>query len=914
MVMKKAVMLCILAGIFAACMEKVPVETVNLRCENLDNPVIDISSPRLSWELLSEGRNVRQKSYRILVSSSLEKLDNDDGDLWDSRRVKSGNSVYIAYEGKPLNSRAECFWKVRIKTNRGESEWSKPASWTMGLTAQADWQAKWMGLNTVSENDVIEGKTRLAARYFRKEFNLPKKVEKATLYISGLGLYEAYINAERIGEQVLSPTPTDYSKVVKYNTFDVTDQLKEGDNAIGVVLGNGRFFTMRTWVRGFGFPRMILQLEIRYSDGSGQTIVSDGSWKATADGPILANSLFDGEEYDARKEFPGWNSAGFDDSGWSQAELVDAPGGTLEAQANRNIKIMETVRPESISEIRPGIFVMDMGQNMVGWLRMKVKGKAGNEVKLRFAELLNEDGTLYVANLRSADATDKYILKGSAGETWSPSFTYHGFRYVEISGFPGVPTLDSFEGMVVFDEIEATGEFETSDETINRIYKSAYWGIKGNYNGMPTDCPQRDERWGWLGDRAVGSHGESFMFNINSLYAKWLDDIEQTQRENGSISNVAPDYYAKGMYGDNMTWPGTYVIVANMLYEQYGDRKPIEKHYESMKKWISYMEGKYLKDSIMTKDTFGDWCMPPESPELIHSNDPARKTDGAVLGTTYYYRILCLLEKFAVLLDRKDEAEAFAQKAGGVKNAFNSRYLNRETQQYGNNTVTANLLPLCYGMTPDEYKEGVFRNIVNKTMGECKGHVSTGLVGAQWLMRGLSEYGRPDVAYGIATKRDYPGWGYMIEKGATTIWELWNGDTADPAMNSANHVMLLGDLIVWFYEYLAGIQNSPNSAGFGEIVMKPYPVDGLNHVKASYKSARGLVKSEWTKESGRFSWNITVPCNSTATVYIPVTADKNKVSESGKKAASSKGVKLLRQTDQYSVFKTGSGSYSFKVE
>jgi alpha-L-rhamnosidase len=363
-----------------------------------------------------------------------------------------------------------------------------------------------------------------------------------------------------------------------------------------------------------------------------------------------------------------------------------------------------------------------------------------------------------------------------------------------------------------------------------------------------------------------------------------------------------------------MTWPGAYVIIANMLYEQYGDRKPIEKHYASMKKWISYMEGKYVKDSIMTKDTYGDWCMPPESPELIHSKDPARKTDGAVLSTTFYYRMLCLLEKFAVLLDKEDEAEAFAQKAEGIKNAFNNKYFNKKTQQYSNNTVTANLLPLCYGMTPDEYKEGVFKNIVDKTMGECKGHVSTGLVGMQWLMRGLSEYGRPDIAYKIVTNRDYPSWGYMIEKGATTIWELWNGDTANPDMNSGNHVMLLGDLLVWFYEYLAGIQNSPTSAGFDEIVMKPYPVDGLNHVKASYKSARGIIKSEWTNNNGQFSWNITVPCNSTATVYVPITTDKNKVTESGKKAASSKGVKFLRLTDKYRVFKVGSGNYSFKVE
>ncbi|MDR3245880.1 MAG: glycoside hydrolase family 78 protein [Prevotellaceae bacterium] len=914
--MKKIFILSLwVVSLLTACSEKALIEVDNLRCEELVNTAsIDLQKPRLSWEILSPGRDIRQKSYHILVASSLENLNNDEGDLWNSGNVKSDNSIFVPYEGAKLDSRTKCYWKIKVKTNRGESEWSKPASWAVGLTNPADWKAKWTGLDKSYDKDVTsEYKTRLSARYFRKEFSLSKKIKSATLYISGLGSYEAYINAKHIGEQVLSPTPTDYSKVVKYNSFDVTSQLNDGNNAIGVVLGNGRFYTMRNrQVRNFGFPRMILQLEVNYTDGSSQTIISDDSWKVTADGPILANNEFDGEEYDARKEMPGWNKTGFDDSAWIPAELVDAPGGNLEAQVNRNIKVMETIRPVSVSEIQPGTFVMDMGQNMVGWLRMKVKGKAGDEVKLRFAEMINEDKTLYVANLRSALAADKYILKGDASETWAPSFTYHGFRFVEISGFPGVPTVNDFEGLVVYDEMEVTGEFNTSDKTINQIYKNAYWGIRGNYRGMPTDCPQRDERMGWLGDRAVGSQGESFIFSNNNLYAKWLDDIEQSQRDNGSVPDVAPNYWS--VYSDNMTWPGAYVIIANMLYEQYGNREPIEKHYESMKKWINYMQEKYLKDSIMTKDTYGDWCMPPESPGLIHSQDPARKTDGAVLSTTFYFRILNLLEKFAVLLDKEDDAEAFAKQAEIIRNAFNNKYFNKETKQYSNNTVTANLLPLCYGMTPDEYKEDVFKNIVDKTLGEFNGHVSTGLVGIQWLMRGLSEYGRPDIAYKITTNKDYPSWGYMIENGATTIWELWNGNTADPSMNSANHVMLLGDLIVWFYEYLAGIQNDGNSAGFKEIVMKPYPVEGLDYVTASYKSVRGLVKSEWKKSDGRFSWNITVPCNSTATVYIPVTTEKNKVTESGKKASSSKGVKFLRSTDEYRIFRVGSGNYSFNVE
>jgi alpha-L-rhamnosidase len=552
-----------------------------------------------------------------------------------------------------------------------------------------------------------------------------------------------------------------------------------------------------------------------------------------------------------------------------------------------------------------------MGQNMVGWLSLKVKGKAGQTVKLRFAEALKDDGTLYMANLRGAKVTDLYTLKGGDDELWEPSFIYHGFRFVEITGYPGEPTVNDFEGKVVYDEMETTGEFETSNATVNRIYKNAYWGIRGNYRGMPTDCPQRDERQGWLGDRAVGSHGESFIFNNHDLYAKWLNDIEQAQREDGSIPDVAPPYWK--IYSDNMTWPGAYVIIANMLYEQYGDKEPLIQHYESIKKWIGYMKGKYTTDNIMTKDTYGDWCMPPESPELIHSKDPARKTDGAVLSTTFYYRILYLLERFATIQGKTDEAKAFAQDAATVKDAYNNKFFNKETAQYSNNTVTANLLSLCYGMVPEGFEEKVFENIVNKTENDFKGHVSTGLVGIQWLMRGLSDNGRADLAYKIATNRDYPSWGYMIENDATTIWELWNGNTADPAMNSHNHVMLLGDLVVWYYEYLAGIQNTAGSFGFKQITMKPVTVDGLDYVTASYQSIRGEIKSAWKKDAGQFLWDITIPANTSATVYIPA-SDKNQVLENGQKAASAKGVKFVKIEGAYAVYEVGSGTYNFSAK
>ena len=896
----------------AACGKQAVVNVSDLRCEMLTNPVgIDQAAPRLSWEISGDERGIQQTAYRILVASSLEQLNAGEGNLWDSQKVKSNASANVPYGGKALESRNTCYWKVMVTTNRGSSAWSEPASWSMGLLEPADWQAQWTGLDQSFKGDVVDQRnTRLAARYFRKEFDASQKPVKATMYISGLGFYKLYINGRNIGDQEFAPTPTDYSKVVKYNTFDVTDELIQGKNALAVTLGNGRYFSMRQpGVRHFGFPKLILQLELTYSDGSTQTVVSDDSWKVTADGPIRANNEFDGEEYDATMEIPGWNTTSFDDSKWLQAELVQAPGGKLEAQLNRNMKVMETIRPVAITQPKPGMYILDMGQNMVGRVAMKVRGKAdtGDRVKLRFAEVLQDDGTLYLANIRGALVTDVFTLNGY-NTVFEPVFTYHGFRFVEITGFPGTPAVEDFEGKVVYDEMEVTGQFETSNETLNQIYKNAYWGIRGNYRGMPTDCPQRDERMGWLGDRAVGSHGESFIFGNNNLYAKWLDDIAQAQREDGSIPDVAPNYWS--IYSDNMTWPGAFLIIANMLYEQYGNREPIVKHYDSMKKWMTYMREKYMKDNIMTKDTYGDWCMPPELPELIHSKDPARKTDAAVLGTTFYYRMLFLLERFANLLNHPADAKAFADEAAVVKNAYNDKYFDKGTSQYSNNTVTANLLSLCYGMVPDGYADQVFQNIVDKTEKEFDGHVSTGLVGIQWLMRGLSDRGRADLAFRIATNRDYPSWGFMIEHGATTIWELWNGNTADPAMNSHNHVMLLGDLIVWFYEYLAGIQNASGSVAFEKIVMRPYPVEGLDYVKASYHSMHGLIKSAWQKDGNAFQWEITVPANTAATVYIPATG-KAQVTESGQKASSAKGVKFLRMEGEYAVYQVGSGSYSF---
>jgi alpha-L-rhamnosidase len=503
----------------------------------------------------------------------------------------------------------------------------------------------------------------------------------------------------------------------------------------------------------------------------------------------------------------------------------------------------------------------------VGWCRLHVRGPRGTEVQLRHAETLNPDGTLYTANLRGARATDTYILKGGGPEVWEPRFTYHGFRYVEVRGFPGRPTLASLEGRVVNDDLPVAGSFACSDDLLNQIYLNVVWGTRGNYRSIPTDCPQRDERQGWLGDRSEECRGESYLFDISSLYAKWMQDICDAQRESGSLPDVAPTSWP--IYSDNVTWPSTLIIAPGVLERQYGDLAPIANSYATAQQWLRYMSDRYASNGIIAKDSYGDWCVPPEDLRLIHSQDPARQTAKALLATSYFYHDLKLMEHYATLLGKADDAAQYARWADDVKAAFNARFLDRERGQYDNGSQTSCVLPLAFGLVPEDLRPRIFARLVDKIENETHGHIGTGLIGGQYLMRVLSDNGRPDLAWTIATQKDYPGWGYMIEHGATTIWELWNGNTADPTMNSGNHVMLVGDLVTWFYEYLAGIAADPAQPGFRHIIMRPHPVGDLTHVRASLRSPYGEIKSEWRKDGGKFDWQVEIPANTTATVTLP---------------------------------------------
>ena len=766
--------------------------------------------------------------------------------------------------------------------------------------------------------DREEEHSRLSSRYLRKEFGLSNSlhVRRATLYISGLGLYECFINGQRVGDQVLAPMPTDYRRTVLYNAYDVTglidhspltiDHSERAANdgqrsmfnvqCIAVVLGNGRYYTMQQKkkpykITNFGYPTLRANLIIEYEDGSKTTIATDEKWKLSADGPIRSNNEYDGEIYDARKEFCGlqntaagadWTMPGYDDSKWMNAERTAIPYGTLRAQMSPGMRVVKTLKPKSVTQKGDKI-IIDMGQNMAGWLKLRLSALAeGDSIIIRYAEKLDSAGNIWTENLRHAESTDRYYASGreTTDTWWHPVFSYHGFRYAEITGlYSRQFTTDDFVGEVVSDAMEETGSFSCNDIILNKVYANARWGILSNYKGMPVDCPQRDERQPWLGDRTRGCYGEAYLFDNQTLYAKWARDICEAQREDGCIPDVAPAFW--NYYSDDLTWAAALPMVLSMLSGHYGDMEPLRKCYPNVKQWLLHIKERYQKDGIVYCGKYADWCVPPEREELIHSEDPARKTDVALISTAYYYYLCRQMTGWARMQQLGDDASYFEKEARLSKEAFNRKFLtiNKGTARvpghilypdstfYGNNTVTSNLLPYYFGMIDDDYVRQQVEKQIIKALTD-QGAITTGVIGTGWLMHALTVMGRTDLAWMLATNKQYPSWGYMAEHGATTIWELWNGDTASPKMNSGNHVMLLGDLLSWLFEHIAGIGAA--DVGFKHISMNPdFSVDEIDNIDASYNSIYGRIVSRWKKEHGQLLWHIEIPPNTQATALLP---------------------------------------------
>ena len=820
-----------------------------------------------SWKLESRKDCVMQEAWRMDIATSAKDLRRNKL-VWSSGRIVDGTSLFKTCEGAPLEPGKHYFVKITAFTNCGKA--SETCGWYTGLLPE-QWGGKWIGS---AEDSPAPGAlnlgngaaTSLPVRYLRKEFEVEGGVREAVLYVCGLGASVCHINGVQVGDDMFGPLHTWYPESCDYLIYDVTELVKKGDNVLAVELGNGRYYGMwRAANFMFGLPRLMARLKITCSDGE-QVIVSDQSWKLSTSGPIAENNEYDGETYFADREFKGWTCPGFDDNGWSGADVLDAPGGVLRAQVAPCQKVQEILKPVAVWQGRDGKVLVDMGQNFAGIERVTFKGRKGVPVTMRFAEVLADEGdAINLANIRNARVTDTYVPAEDGGFTWQPEFVYHGFRYMEISGLDYLPDASDIEGLVVYDEMETTGAFECSDPVINAVTHNAFWGIRSNYHGIPTDCPQRDERHGWLGDHAVGALGESYFFDNERMYSKWMCDIEECMSEEGWISNLSPR--AWDAYRYDVTWPSAYFYITGMLYEKFGNLEIVKYRYDSMRRWMKLMQDRMMEDNLIMFDKYGDWCMPPEGPEIIHSMDPARQTCGPLIASAVFYDLLGVMGRLAEALGKNADAAEYGTLANAMKLAFNKKWLDREKGCYDNNTVTANVIPLQVGLVPDEYKTAVVSNIVDVTTRVWDTHVSSGVLGMSHLMRGLTDNGAVDLAVKLASTDTYPSFGYMAKKGATTIWELWNGDTADPAMNSHNHIMLLGDYVVWLYEDLAGIRNT--STGFKSFELRPVFPDALSYVNASYDSPYGEIVSNWSKAGGKIVWDVTIPANTVASLVLP---------------------------------------------
>ncbi|MDO8682056.1 MAG: glycoside hydrolase family 78 protein [Armatimonadota bacterium] len=883
------------------------VTVTQLRCEYASNPLgIDVTNPRLSWIMESTERGQRQTAYQIIVASDEQKLAANKGDLWYTGKVASDQSAHIIYAGKYLASRMRCWWKIRVWDKDGKvSPYSKPAYWEMGLRRQSDWRAKWIECAKVETTPAADDKKDKPSQppmqpcsYARKPFISAKPIKRARLYVSALGFYEAYINGRRIGDDVLAPGWTDYHKRVQYQTYDVTAAVRKGQNVIGVILGDGWFcgyIVSKKQVYG-QFPRALCQLTIDYTDGATQTIITDESWK-TSTGPILQSDMLMGETYDARKEMPGWSEIGFDDSAW-QPIMTRGYSAKLDAQRGPSVRRKMEIKTRTITEPAKGVYVFDLGQNMVGWARLRVKGSAGDKIRIRFAEMLKPDGNIYTDNLRGARCIDNYILKGVGEEVYEPRFTYHGFRYVELTGFPGKPSLDSITGIVIHSDTPPTGVFQCSNPMINKLQSNILWGQRGNFVSIPTDCPQRDERLGWTGDAQVFIRTAAFNMDVSGFFTKWLLDLEDSQAENGAFPNTAPKIYAgPGVAG----WSDAGVICPWTIYLCYGDKRIIEQRYDSMVKWVEFCR---LKSDNLIRPAagFGDWL-------AIGAHTPED-----LIATAYFAYSARLLSKIAAIIGKDDDARKYEELFQQIKTAFNNAYVQPDGR-VKSGTQTSYLLALRFDLIPEDKRKGAVDGLV-EVIREKDWRLSTGFLGVSYLLPTLTHEGHHDVAYRLLNNDTFPSWLFPVKHGATTIWERWDGWTSErgfqnPGMNSFNHYSL-GSVGEWMYETIAGISADPGKPGYKHIIIRPQPGGGLAFARGSLDSIYGKIATCWTINNGVFTLNLTIPANTTATVYIPASEAKT-VTESGKPADKAIGVKFLRMEYGAAVYEVGSGNYAFKA-
>ncbi|MFT4030928.1 MAG: family 78 glycoside hydrolase catalytic domain [Siphonobacter sp.] len=841
-----------------------------------------VEHPRLSWQLTSTQRGAGQTAYQILVASSITNLNKNQGDAWDSGKVSSAQSVYVDYKGKPLESRKRYYWKVKVWDEKGKvSDWSKPDWWEMGLLSKDDWKADWIGMAGIVGQPARSTQAR-------KDFTVKGKPLKARIYATGLGDYVLKLNGQRVGDMMLTPGWTDYLKKVYYQTYDVTDLLKSGENQLDAFLGNGWWSGGLGWGGGFhrystGPLRVLCQLEMTYEDGSTEIITSNTSWKIRLS-PVTYDSMYHGEHYDARQEASGTEADGWvtplvlntaqnqttlfgpnaGNNAAEQAATFDMKNLQVVAQEAPPVRVIETKKAVSVTEPKPGHFVFDFGQNFAGIVHISIpKGVYGQEINLHFAELLHDDGTVAQENLRSAKATDRYTCKGGK-EQWEPMFLYHGFRYVEIVGYPGKPTVNEVIGKVIHTDFKAIGNFSSSEELLNKIYSNARWTLKSNAVSIPTDCPQRDERLGWMGDAQIFVASSSYLMDINGFWAKYSSDIADSQHPSGYVYDVNPKIVVSGP--SKPAWGDATLIVPWTTYEFFGDKRILEAHYNSMKAWVDYMDNHpttkkmglyYFANQDESWFGYGDWV-----PVVASPSKP--------IGGAYQIYSNNLLAQTATVLGKTEDASKYAALAKQYTAKYNELYF--KDNNYEGKTQAANLMPLTFGIVPENLRAKIVQNVANDVKSR-NDHLSTGFIASQQILPRLSDYGYTDLAYKVATQKTYPSWGYMAENGATTMWELWNSDKEKPeGMNSRNH-FAYGSVIEWYFRYLAGVE--PLTPGFKTFRIAPKIPEGLNWVKFDYQSLYGPIVANWEKKDGKTIMSVTVPPNTQAEITLPIKAGQS---------------------------------------
>ena len=895
----------------------------SLRCEYLVDPLgIDTPAPRFSWQLsaapaAANARGRSQSAYRILVAAAVDELAAGRGTVWDSGRAVAAGSTNVAYAGRALASSERCYWQVRVWDEAGmPGPWSAPAWFEMGLLNASDWTASW----------ICAPDPAISSPLLRKEFAVTGPVTRARAYVAGLGFSELYLNGAKVGDRVLDPAPTFYHNDqepelqdrVLYTTYDVTDLLRDGRNAVGVWLGNGWYSSDRPpelradpLSEPYGqAPRAIVQLVIETAGGNRRTVASDTTWRASAS-PILANDLCDGEFYDARREQPGWSGAAFDDAHWQPAVPAPEPVGPLQAQAIPPITVSETLPAADVTSPRypyGAVYVVDFGQHFSGWVRLRLRGPRGSKVSLRHGGRRYADGFVDQRNNRDARQTDTYVLSGDGEETWEPRFTLHGFRYVELHGLPAAPRREQLEGRVVHSAVPPAGTFHCSNELLNQIHRNVQWTFRSSFQGALQDAGERSERVSWLGDPGFVAEDYLYTFDVASLWSKWLDDIRGSQRAAGDLPVISPIHWRKASWRPWPAWMSTYPLFVWLLYRHYDDRQVLERHYDAMRRLVDYL-GTMAREHVI-EEGLGDHMEPQD--DGISSWRPLR-TPVALTSTAYYFRDAQIVAGAAAVLGRAAEAARYRALAAAIEDAFNRRFLDPASGRYAGGSQTSQALPLALGLVPAAHEAAAVANLIAEIVTRHDGHLATGIIGAGALQQVLPEHGHGEVMYRIATQTTYPSWGHTIANGATTVWESFEG-----GILSLNMKMFCS-VAVFLYRYLAGIALA--GRGYRQVVIKPRLLGDLTSAAATVATVNGAVSSRWTRRAGTLQLQVTVPVNCSARVAVPVAGTAQPVIREDDRVVwrddsfcpGAAGIGAASADHDYVTFEVGSGEYRFQV-